>query len=247
MYAYYPNVSMSNVAPFAAGPQLRPQGFVGDLFGQFGAPAGTALGTIFGNPSLGGQIGGLVGNLGSLIPFSAGPQLQPQSLFGDLGGSLGGSLGGLIGGLFGNSSLGNQIGGTVGGLAGELGGMFLPLSAGPQFSLASAEPKPPQNGASGPKSILLPESAIPTAMKTTMNIQTSLMQGGVPRLVGDLAKTVSEATDISAEAKSELDTLTGRAMDFIEAGDYQKATIQALVGLNTLAVARQRAQVSAAA
>ena len=56
--------------------QLAPQGWVGNLIGQYGQPAGSAIGGLFGQSGLGGQIGGIAGQLGRLLPFQQDPISQ---------------------------------------------------------------------------------------------------------------------------------------------------------------------------
>jgi len=56
--------------------QLAPQGFVGNLIGQYGQPAGSAIGGLFGQAGLGGQIGGIASQLGRLLPFQQDPIAQ---------------------------------------------------------------------------------------------------------------------------------------------------------------------------
>lgn len=56
--------------------QLAPQGLVGNLIGQYGQPAGSAIGGLFGHSGLGGQIGGIASQLGRLLPFQQDPMAQ---------------------------------------------------------------------------------------------------------------------------------------------------------------------------
>ncbi len=56
--------------------ELAPQGIVGNLIGQFGQPAGSAIGGLFGQAGLGGQIGGIASQLGRLLPFQQDPIAQ---------------------------------------------------------------------------------------------------------------------------------------------------------------------------
>jgi hypothetical protein len=75
----------AGLTPYGAAPQLTPQGFVGNLFGQLAPGLGQGIGGAFGQGQLGGQIGSVLGGLGSLLPFQAAPQLTPQGLgFGGL-------------------------------------------------------------------------------------------------------------------------------------------------------------------
>ena len=172
----------------------------------------------------------------------SGTGLAPQAFLGGLlGSAVGKPLGGLIGGLFGGE--GESIGGTIGGLVGSVGGAFLPFSAGPQFSLAGTGLTARSSGDARP--ILLPKSTLPSPIKTTLQMQTSLVHGGVPRLVGDLAKVVSQATDVNPNIKPELDALTSRAMDFVESGDYQHALVQAYIRYQALEAARLSAATTA--
>lgn len=60
--------------------QLAPQGLVGNLIGQFGQPAGSAIGGLFGQSGLGGQIGGIASQLGRLLPFQQDPIAQAYAL-----------------------------------------------------------------------------------------------------------------------------------------------------------------------
>jgi hypothetical protein len=104
--------------PFDAGPQLAPQGIVGNALGR-------PIADGFGYRPLGQPTG-----MESFLPFDAGPQLAPQGIIGSfLGSALGGIGGGALGGLLGNRNIGKTIGSTAGGI---LGG-FLPFDAGPQF------------------------------------------------------------------------------------------------------------------
>ena len=144
--------------PQSFGQQLQPQGFLGNLLKQYGAPIGGAIGGAFGNQGLGQGIGGLAGQLGSFLPFQAAPQFQqpfqqqpfqpqgfgqqfqPQGFFGDLLKQYGAPIGSAIGGAFGNQGLGQSIGG----LAGQLGN-FLPFQSSPQFQQQPFAPIPPTN------------------------------------------------------------------------------------------------------
>ena len=62
------------------GGQLAPQGFFGNVLGQFAGPAGQAIGGWFGQPQVGGQIGQALGSLGHLLPFQAVPMPIHQGL-----------------------------------------------------------------------------------------------------------------------------------------------------------------------
>ena len=53
---------------------MAPQGLFGDLIGKLAAPAGGAIGNLFGRPQLGSQIGNVAGQLAHFLPLSAGPQ-----------------------------------------------------------------------------------------------------------------------------------------------------------------------------
>jgi hypothetical protein len=66
--------------PGYAGGQLAPQGFWGNLLGQFPGPAGQAFGGLFGQPQIGGQIGQALGGLGHLLPFQVVPIPVPVGL-----------------------------------------------------------------------------------------------------------------------------------------------------------------------
>ena len=130
-------LQMSPPLGFVAGQQLAPQGFFGNLLGQYGAPLGGVIGGAFGNQGLGQAIGSAAGSLGRFLPFdagpqyAAGPQLAPQGFLGGiLGSALGGLGGGALGGWLGNRNLGKTIGSTAGGI---LGGI-LPFDAGPPFA-----------------------------------------------------------------------------------------------------------------
>jgi hypothetical protein len=61
--------------------QIAPQGFVGDLFTQYGKGAGDVLGNVTGNSTLGNIAGGVLSGLGGLLPFGAdasGAGIQQQ-------------------------------------------------------------------------------------------------------------------------------------------------------------------------
>jgi hypothetical protein len=74
-----------NMLPFAAGPQFPqplvpqfvPQGAIGSFLQQLAPQLGGTVGGIFGQPQIGGVLGNIAGQLGSMLPFSAGPQLPP--------------------------------------------------------------------------------------------------------------------------------------------------------------------------
>src|SRR5437016_3698298 len=70
--------------PWYGGGQLAPQGFFGNLLGQFAGPAGQALGGLFGQPQIGSQIGQVLGGLGHLLPFQAVPIPVPVGLPGGI-------------------------------------------------------------------------------------------------------------------------------------------------------------------
>ncbi len=135
-----------------AGPEVAPQGVVGDWMSQWGQPIGTQLGATFGNQGLGSALGGIASQLGRILPFAVDPsaqmggQVAPQGFFGNLLGGLGGQFlpgpwGGIaqgIGGLLPFSTgpspfpYGGQMGGQVapqglfGSILGGLGGRYLP-------------------------------------------------------------------------------------------------------------------------
>jgi hypothetical protein len=69
----------SHLLPFAAAPQLAPQGLFGGLLGSIaGGAGGSALGHLLGNQGLGHTIGETAGGvLGGILPFAAAPQLAP--------------------------------------------------------------------------------------------------------------------------------------------------------------------------
>ena len=54
--------------------QFAPQGLFGDLISKLAAPAGGAIGNLFGNQQLGTRIGTTAGQLAHFLPLSAGPQ-----------------------------------------------------------------------------------------------------------------------------------------------------------------------------
>ena len=71
--------------PGYGGWQFVPQGFLGHLLGQFGGPAGQAIGGLFGQPQGSGQIGQALGGLGHLLPFQTAPwPIQQQALPGSM-------------------------------------------------------------------------------------------------------------------------------------------------------------------
>jgi hypothetical protein len=133
------NAAMQNYLSQAG--TLTPQGLFGDLIGRLAAPAGGAIGGLFGQQQVGQQLGGIAGQLGSLLPFGTDPaaaayaqaqrtqaQLSPQGLLGGLlGGPLGGWIGSGIGSVLHNQNLGRQIGSTVG----TIGGGLLPFGVDP--------------------------------------------------------------------------------------------------------------------
>ncbi|NPU13166.1 hypothetical protein HL666_20575, partial [Bradyrhizobium sp. 83002] len=59
------NGALQSTVPYGllAAQQLAPQGFVGNLLGQYGAPLGGMIGGAFGHQGLGNQIGGVAGQL----------------------------------------------------------------------------------------------------------------------------------------------------------------------------------------
>jgi len=129
---------LGSLLPFAAGPQFGqqqygqqqfvPQGAIGNFLSQLVPQLGGTVGGMFGQPQLGGVLGNLAGQLGSMLPFSAGPQFSPQGAFGNWISQLAPGLGAAAGGAFGQP----QVGGFLGNLAGQLGSM-LPFSAAPQY------------------------------------------------------------------------------------------------------------------
>jgi hypothetical protein len=119
----------SSMLPFSAGPQFVPQGAMGNLFGQIAPALGGVVGGAFGQPQLGGMLGNVAGQLGSMLPFSAGPQLVPQGAIGNLFGQIAPVLGGVAGTALGQPMLGGMLGNVLG----QLGSSVLPFSAGPHF------------------------------------------------------------------------------------------------------------------
>ena len=235
--------------PWSAGPSVgyAPQGFFGDLLGAVGAPVGGAIGGLFGNARTGQQIGGTLGSLAQqYLPWSAGPSVgyAPQGFFGDLLGAVGAPVGGAIGGLFGNTRAGQQIGGTLGSLAQQ----YLPWSAGPamagggsmqpSLSLSSSEPSRPTTAA--PKSILIPESAVPAQVRTALALDNAVMQGAANGAVTRVVQYLGQNPDKIPEAQEELSALADRALDFIEHGDYQSGLTQAYLANLALDTALQR-------
>src|SRR6266702_4184154 len=85
-YQVVPGISPAPWAgqPIYGGGQLAPQGFFGNLLGQFAGPAGQALGGLFGQPQIGSQIGQALGGLGHLLPFQAVPIPVPVGLPGGI-------------------------------------------------------------------------------------------------------------------------------------------------------------------
>jgi len=141
--------SLGSMLPFAAGPQFpqqqqqqfMPQGAIGNLLQQLGPRFGGTIGDVFGSSGLGNVLGGLAGQFGGMLPFSAGPQFNPQGAIGNWISQLAPGLGSAAGSIFGQP----QAGGFLGGLAGQLGSM-LPFSAAPQFGGQSGQgygPRPP--------------------------------------------------------------------------------------------------------
>ena len=165
MYGQPWSMYVPQTYPSLGGVQLAPQGFFGNLHGQFAGPAGQAFGGLFGQP----QIGQALGGLGHLLPFQVAPgispavwggqpmyggwggqpgygggqpgygagQLAPQGFLGNLLGQLAGPAGQAFGGLFGQPQIGNQIGQTLGGLSHLLPfqAMPLPLQVGLQSGI----------------------------------------------------------------------------------------------------------------
>src|SRR5690348_3652393 len=83
-------------SPYGTAAQFAPQGLLGNILGGLAAPAGGALGNLFGQQQLGSQIGGVAGQLANMLPFAAGPQmaapqppqLAPQGLLGSILGAV---------------------------------------------------------------------------------------------------------------------------------------------------------------
>jgi len=150
--------------------------------------------------------------------------LAPQGLFGGmLGGLLGGPLGGAIGGLFGSG--GRQVGSQIGSVVGGIGGGLLPFSTGPQLSVAGAEPSSPAQGP--PRSILLPQNAVPPAVRTAVGIQNAVLEGAAKGAIGRVAQYLSDNPNSLTDARAEIGQLSSRALDFLDAGDHQSALVQA--------------------
>jgi hypothetical protein len=62
---------------------MSPQGWFGNLVGQYAQPIGSALGGMLGNQGIGSAIGGAAGQLGQMLPFGADPYsawLQQQAI-----------------------------------------------------------------------------------------------------------------------------------------------------------------------
>jgi hypothetical protein len=62
---------------------MSPQGWFGNLAGQYAQPIGAALGGWLGNQGAGSAIGGAIGQLGQMLPFGADPYsawLQQQAI-----------------------------------------------------------------------------------------------------------------------------------------------------------------------
>ena len=57
MYGQPWSMYVPQTYPSLGGVQLAPQGFWGNLLGQFAGPAGQAFGGLFGQPQIGGQMG----------------------------------------------------------------------------------------------------------------------------------------------------------------------------------------------
>jgi hypothetical protein len=65
--------------PFAATPQIAPQGLFGDVFSQLAPTIGGGVGGIFGQQGLGQQVGQGFGRLAQqYLPFAALPQIAQQ-------------------------------------------------------------------------------------------------------------------------------------------------------------------------
>ena len=69
MYGQPWSMYVPQTYPSLGGVQLAPQGFFGNLLGQFAGPAGQAFGGLFGQP----QIGQALGGLSHLLPFQTMP------------------------------------------------------------------------------------------------------------------------------------------------------------------------------
>ena len=80
MYGQPWSMYVPQTYPSLGGVQLAPQGFFGNLHGQFAGPAGQAFGGLFGQPQIGGQIGQALGGLSHLLPFQAVPIPVPVGL-----------------------------------------------------------------------------------------------------------------------------------------------------------------------
>jgi hypothetical protein len=52
---------------------MAPQGWLGNLIGQYGQPAGAAIGSWLGNQGIGSAIGGAASQLGQMLPFGSDP------------------------------------------------------------------------------------------------------------------------------------------------------------------------------
>jgi hypothetical protein len=52
---------------------MQPQGWFGNLVGQYAQPIGSTVGGWLGNQGIGSTIGGIAGQLGQMLPFGVDP------------------------------------------------------------------------------------------------------------------------------------------------------------------------------
>lgn len=108
----------------------------------------------------------------------------------------------------------------------------------PSLSLSSSEPSRPTTAA--PKSILIPESAVPAQVRTALALDNAVMQGAANGAVTRVVQYLGQNPDKIPEAQEELSALADRALDFIEHGDYQSGLTQAYLANLALDTALQR-------
>lgn len=118
-----------------------------------------------------------------------------------------------------------------------------PAGAGPQISLAGLEPAaaPGTQGAAANLPILVPQSSVSPEARLNVLATNGAMRGAVTAVSQYVLQQLQASPLSDPQAMNEVQALLNRTLDFVNAGDLQKAWTQVNQAYQAFETARARA------